>query len=304
VGFKPAAAQLKGWWNITPWAASTVTAAAAVVRQNATPVIGNERVFVCVVAGTTGGSEPSWTVTRGAKTTDNTATWMEATGLAGLNGDTVNTPTWTAAKNGGLTPSLGSLIQRNNGASYWICTTAGTMGAGEPAWPNDTAGTTQADNTATWTCLGVVGNWTGWQTPCPRLSIFANNGWATSSTNVANGISNKLDIYVASEHAETQALGMSFNQRFGNLASPSQTCRILCVTKSTVPPVSANLTTGGSITTSSNNAIGNLGVGSCVYIQGITILSATGANTATNTLLNHSNGAAVLAPVADKIVIP
>jgi hypothetical protein len=280
IAFKPPSAQLKGWWNMTPWASGTVTAAGAVVRQNATPVIGNERVFVCTIAGTTGGSEPAWVVTRGAKTTDNTVTWMEMTGVAGLNGDATNTPNWTAAKAGNSSPSLGCLIQRNNGASYWVCTTAGAMGLAEPSWPNDTAGTTQADSGVTWTCLGVVGNWTGWQTPCPRLAVLASGvGWIVSASAIPNDISNKCDVYVASEHAETQATAMSFNNVFGRYSTTTPAlnvlCRILCVTKTTVPPVSANLTTGASISTTGNSSI-NMLTGSH-YVQGITISAGSGA---------------------------
>jgi hypothetical protein len=275
LAFKPPSAQLKGWWNITPWAASTVTAAGAFVRQNATPTIGSERVFVCTVAGTTGGSEPSWVVTRGAKTTDNTVTWMEMTGVAGLNGDTsTNTPNWTVAKANNASPSLGCLIQRTNGASYWVCTTAGAMGAGEPSWLNDTAGTTQADNTVTWTCLGVVGNWTGWLTPCPRINILTATGWVSN-----NSISGKSDIYVASEHAEAQATAYGFSLPLGKLAGTALVGRVLCVTKSTVPPVSANLTTGASITVTGNNSI--TGPGGNYYMQGLSISAGSGATFAT-----------------------
>src|SRR5215472_7126366 len=113
-----------GYFSVTQWATGTVTAAGAAVRQLAAPTVCNERVFVCIVAGTTHATtEPTWVVTRGAKTTDNTVTWMEMTGVAGLNGDTTNTPNWTQAKASNGIPSLGCLIQRNNGASYWVCST-------------------------------------------------------------------------------------------------------------------------------------------------------------------------------------
>jgi hypothetical protein len=266
-----------GYYSVAQWAATHVYAAGAAVRQLAAPTVGNERVFVCIIAGTSLGAEPTWVVTRGAKTVEAAGpTWMEMTGVAGLNGDTTNTPTWTQASTGNSSPSLGAMIQRNNGASYWVCTTAGTVGGAEPAWPNDTAGTTQADNTVTWTCLGVVGNWAGWQTPCPRLAIFSSGaGWAIAAGGpIINNIAGKCDIYVASEHAETQASAMTFTNGFGRAQFGTPT-KILCVTKTTVPPVSANLTTGASISTTGAFSL-TVPVG-LYWMQGITLSVGSGA---------------------------
>jgi hypothetical protein len=279
-----------GYYSVAQWTATHAYAAGAAVRQLAAPAVGSERVFVCIIAGTSLGSEPAWVTTRGAKTAEAAGpTWMEMTGVAGLNGDTTNTPNWTAAKAGNASPSLGAMIQRNNGASYWVCTTAGTMGASEPAWANDTAGTTQADNTVTWTCLGVVGNWSAWQTPCPRLAILSSAvGWIVSAANVPNAIAGKCDVYVASEHAETQAAAMSFANFFGRFAN-GILARILCVTKTTVPPVSANLTTGASITTTGASSI-NAFVGGYYFMQGLTISAGSGA--VTNNIVPGPNTAA------------
>jgi hypothetical protein len=87
---------------LTKWATGVTKHCGDLIRQNTAPSVGNERVFVCVAStsgtGTTGGAEPTWTVTRGAKNTDNTVTWQEATGIAALNGDLTNTPNWTAVK--------------------------------------------------------------------------------------------------------------------------------------------------------------------------------------------------------------
>jgi|1185.fasta_scaffold10828_2 hypothetical protein len=51
-----------------------------IVRQLAAPSVGNERCFRCTTAGTSAGSEPSWTLTKAATTTSNTATFTEVTG--------------------------------------------------------------------------------------------------------------------------------------------------------------------------------------------------------------------------------
>src|ERR1700743_2932630 len=85
--------------SVTAWAASTSIAAGALRRQLTTPAVGSERVFAAVVAGTTNSTEPTWTLTKGAKTTDNAVTWQEVTGQPGVNGDLANTPNWNAVKN-------------------------------------------------------------------------------------------------------------------------------------------------------------------------------------------------------------
>ena len=278
VAFKPANLTLVGWWNVTKWAASTAYNVGDLRRQNAMPNLNAERVFVCVVAGTSAATEPAWTTTaqctRGAKFTDNTVTWQECTGIAALNGDATNTPSWTitttppgGVKNTAVT--LGQVIKRDSGASYQICTTAGTAGNGaEPAFSN-TAGTTTADNTVTWTSLGVVGNFTGWQTPFARLASSFASTWGQAGN----------AFYKASEHAEVQASSLT-------LTSPGAAatmCTVYCVTKTTVPPTSANLTTGASISTSGTSSINSAGF---VYFYGVTFNNASGSGSANANLLS------------------
>lgn len=74
---------------VTAWSAGQVVAVGALRRQLAAPAVNNERVFRCTTAGTTGGAEPAWVLTKGATTNDNTAVWTEVTGNA--------TYGWTAA---------------------------------------------------------------------------------------------------------------------------------------------------------------------------------------------------------------
>ncbi len=228
-----------GWWAVTAWTTLTTWVAGQLIRQSGTPTVGNERVYVCLVGGLGGVNDPLTTFTRGVKITDGLATWQECTGAAAVNGDVTNTPNWTTVKSAAVT--LGQIIKRDNAASYWICSTAGTAGASEPAWPDDNAGSTRTDGVGTlvWTCIGAVGNFTGWQAPHARLKNVWTATWAAAGSTT----------FVASEHAETQAASMT------NAALSY--CYLYCVDKNNVPPTSANLTTGASISTTTNKNLSN-----------------------------------------------
>lgn len=250
-----------GHYAVTAWAAATTKAAGAMVRQSATPSVGNERVFVCIVAGNTHATtEPTWTVTKGAKTTDNTITWQECTGQPAVNGDVTNTPNWTSIKNTAI--ALGRIIKNDAATHYFICSTAGTAGNGsEPSW-GTTAGNTTADNTVTWTCLGAVGSFAAWGAPHARLANAVNSNWITG-----------LDtVYIASASAETQAAAMSFGSWPAVSTGPVY---IICVNAAgSVPPVSADVTTGATVTTTGNNALTLVG---SAYIVGVQFNCASGA---------------------------
>ena len=202
-----------GYYAISKRPQNTAVVAGQLCRQFTAPAVGSERVFICIVAGTTANvTDATWVLTRGAKTTDGTATWQECTGASAVNGDLADTPNWTAAKAIGA-PTLGAIIQRNSGASYWICSTAGTMGASEPAWPNNTAGTTQADGTTTWTSLGGVGNFTGGQAPHARLANACVSTWFAAGNTV----------YIGDNHAESQATTITISP-----ASTGTVGKIIC----------------------------------------------------------------------------
>jgi hypothetical protein len=250
-----------GYYAVTAWATGTVTAAGARRRQNAAPAVGSERVFICIIAGTTHAStEPTWILTQGAKTTDNTVTWMECTGKPAVNGDVTNTPLSSSARSQAVV--LGNIVKNNTATHYFICTTAGTCGAGEPTYNTTTGGTT-ADNTATWTCIGAVGAFSAWNAPGARMAT----SWATTGDTV----------YVSSIHAETQAAALSI--------APAGLTQYLCVANAgSTPPVAADLTTGASCTTTGNNTITLSGIS---YFQGIAFSCATGAF---GTLFNISTG--------------
>lgn len=57
----------------TSWAASTAYSAGDIVRAS----VDNGHLFMCVVAGTSGGSEPTWDTNNRQETADNTVVWVE-----------------------------------------------------------------------------------------------------------------------------------------------------------------------------------------------------------------------------------
>lgn len=251
-----------GYTAVTAWATGTAKNAGDLIRATA-PAVGAERVFVCIVAGTTHATtQPTWTTTRGAKTTDNTVTWQECTGLSGVNGDLTNTPTWTQIKNTAIV--LGQIIQRDNGASYQICTTAGTAGNGSEPSFSDTAGTTTADNTVTWTSLGVVGNWTGGQAPHARVANAIATNWAAAGNTV----------FVKDDHAATQSTSITW-LGVGTYAAP---IKVICHDGGAYPPVAGNVSTGATETVS---GVGSISLTGELYVEGLGfIASANGGSIA------------------------
>ncbi len=248
-----------GYYAVATWASLTAVAAGVLRRQLVAPSVGNERVFVCIIAGTTLMSEPSWTVTRGAKTAEAAGpTWQECTGQPATNGDLTNTYTWSASKTAASTPSLGVIV-KDASNNLFICTTSGAVGASEPTW-NTTIGNTTTDASAVWTCIsnGAYGNWAA---PHARLAnAFASNWGAAGDT-----------FYIAGSHAETQSTAMTLTCP-GTVTSP---CRILCVTESgSVPPV---LATTATVKTSGNNS---LIIDGCGYIEGTTFTAGDSSGTA------------------------
>ncbi len=62
------------------------------IRSLATPTVGQERVFRCTTAGTSGGSESAWNITKGALTTQGGAVFTEVTGQESFQGTTWAAP--------------------------------------------------------------------------------------------------------------------------------------------------------------------------------------------------------------------
>jgi hypothetical protein len=252
-----------GYYAVAQWAASTAYSAGQFVRQLATPTVGNERCFVCITAGTSSGSEPSWTLTRGAKTTDNTATWQECTGMPGTNGDTADAVTWAAS----TSYSIGEVIYDSVTASLQIASTAGTSKSGSAPSFSATAGMTTADNTVTWTSLGSASNFSPFQNPHARLNNAFSSGWGVAGNT----------FYVASAHAESQS-GSINNNSPGTQTNP---CSVICGTTATAPPTTA--ATSASI--SSAAGINNNGVAYCYGVH----FQVTGSSSASIALLDSGS---------------
>jgi hypothetical protein len=264
-----------GYYAVAKRPQNASVSAGQLVRQFTAPAVGSERVFVCIIAGITANvTDATWVLTRGSKTVDGTATWMECTGMAAVNGDLADTVNWTAAKAFGP-PSSGAIIQRNSGASYQICTTAGTFGTSEPAF-SDTAGATTSESggTAVWTSLGVVGNFTGGQAPHARLANACASTWFAAGNTV----------YVGDNHAESQATAISI--------SPSGTGttigKVICHNHSgNYPPAGGDLTTGATI--SATGAVGiTYNPSGVFYTYGVTFKAGVGSSSGTFLILNST----------------
>ena len=107
-----------------------------ILRQLTAPAVGSERCFVVHVGGTSTG-EPTWVNTRGAINAFTTAgSCIECTGVAALNGDLTNTPTWTQYRTVTATATPGQVIKSGDGTKVLICRTTGPMNAlgSEPVW--------------------------------------------------------------------------------------------------------------------------------------------------------------------------
>lgn len=257
-----------GYFAIPMRAPNTAYAAGQIVRQFTPPTVNNERAFVCIIAGTSAAAaDATWVLTRGAKTIDNTVTWMECTGQPAVNGDLVNTATWQQAKIN--TPAaLGQIIKRSNNASYQICTTAGAMSAVEPTM-SDTAGVTTTDTTAVWTSMGPVGNFTGGMAPHARITAAGAANWFASGNT----------IYVHSASAETMT-----SLTWAPTGALNTIGKLLCHNGANYPPGAGNLTTGATVTTTTG--VLTLNNGFPFYFYGVMFQGGNGASSNVSMAIN------------------
>lgn len=159
------------------------------------------------------------------------------------------------------------------------CTTSGTSLASEPGFALTKNATTTEAAGPVWTeCTGqeldqgpVAGVWTA---PHARLANAFVATWGAAGDS----------FFVASNHAETRATAMTLTSPGTPPATP---CYVYCVTQTTVPPVSANLTTGAAIsTTGASNIV--FGGSQNTDFSGCSFVSGDAANTASITMNGNS----------------
>jgi hypothetical protein len=222
-----------GWHAVAAWAATTAYTVGQIVRQAAAVTAGNERCFICGVAGTSLASEPTWTLTRGATTTETAGpSWRECTGYPAVNGDSTNTPAWTAATS--TATFYAGIIIKNTASTYYFLktTSSGNTGASEPTW-NTGTGATTSDGSNVWTCIGAISSFSAtYAAPHARI----NNAIGTYAA---------VTAYVSNRHAEVWAASSTLGSA-GTAAAPNY---VICCDHATTPPVT--LATTSSITNSS-----------------------------------------------------
>jgi hypothetical protein len=257
-----------GYYASTKWAATTAKTVGNLVRQNAAPAVGSERIFVCIIAGTTLSSEPTWVLTRGAKTAEAAGpTWMECSGQPALCGDAANTVSWVALKAATAAAVLGQIVKDAAGTHAFICTTAGTISASEPAWNTSAVGNTTTDTSATWTYLGLISSFTVWGAPHGRLKNVFGTSWAAAGNT----------IFVGDNHAETAASATAITS-VGTLGAP---CFVLCMDHTVAAPTVSNLKTTATIATTGANSIQ---LGGSLYCYGVTFTAGNSSSAATVSL--------------------
>lgn len=231
------------------WATGVAKTVGNLVRQT-TPSDDYETVFVCTIAGTTAGSEPSWTSpNKGDKFAETAGpTWVECTGMPALNGDMANTPNWSVVRNQNL--DVGVIIKDIAGTHIFIVTTSGnTNNTAEPTWNTSAVGNTTTDNGVTWTYLGT--SFTAWSAPFAKLQRCASFAQ----------VSDVYQYFVGSDHNETQAYDITIN---AGASSPTIAghgfnqvgpITIVCVNVAgSTPPVSADVTNTAVINTTASHS--------------------------------------------------
>ena len=278
-----------GYTAVTAWAATTAYSVGDIRRPTAA-TYGSERVYRCTTAGTSGGSEPAavngnpWNLSKGGTTTDGTVVWTEITGQSTYNWAApfarVATITTQAAgpgfhalpvvSAGGTGYAVGDVLQVSNGTPhgdrplYRVATISGSA----VATATILSGGSMASSGTPATTTAITGGGSG------ATFTFAAQNYAIAAGDT---------YYVSHDHAESQASLMTLTNP-GSASSPS---RILCVNRAgSVPPVSADLATTATLTTTGNNNI-NMGSG-VAYYDGLSfICGGTGASSLTASATSH-----------------
>lgn len=182
-----------------------------------------------------------------------------------------------ANKNTVLT--LGLIIYDSVSLSLQIVSTAGTTGNGAQPTFSATAGVTTADNTVTWTSLGLASGFAVWAAPFARMQSAVAANWMTIGQS----------LFIGDDHAETQAASMTITSP-GTLASPVNFYSIDHTGAVTL--AAGTLKTGAAATTTSTSNLTLNGIG--LYVFGLALTAASGANTNNLILGSTSTGSLVL----------
>lgn len=164
-----------------------------------------------------------------------------------------------------------------------------TTGGSEPSW-TVSSGSTTTDSKIQWTeCTGKESDQAAasWNAPAARLGSLLQRATG-SGTNTA--VTDTL--YVSQDHAETQTTAWGPFNGFATYNMP-----IICVNRaggSSLPPVSADLATTATISTTGATAMTlqplNANVGCRTHFQGITFNVGSGSNNANITGLQSVSG--------------
>lgn len=252
-----------GYYAVGVWQSLHAYTAGTFVRQ-VSPAVNSERLFVCIIAGTSLAAEPTWVLTQGAKTAEAAGpTWQECTGKPGPCGDLTNSQTTATTRSKAIT--LGEVIYDSGSSSLQICSTAGTSGSGTPSF-SATAGTTTADTGATWTSLGNISNYTTvWKYPWARTNLGLASGFFVTSTIDST-------VYVSNNHAATQSTAVA-DSNYGN----NNLLKIICVNDAAAPPTTL-ATTASITTTGASNIVFGATATANIYVYGLNFTGGDGAN--------------------------
>jgi hypothetical protein len=129
--------------NPKQWTASTSYS----YGDNVRPSTYNGYNYTCTVAGTSGGTEPTWPTTVGSTVVDGGVTWKCIDYIAFPS--TYNpVGTWSGSYNA----PLGYTVTAGTTGLYATCTVAGTTGGTVPTWPK-VVGATINDGGVTWSMI-------------------------------------------------------------------------------------------------------------------------------------------------------